>query len=116
MTPSTAASTTGRYSGRQPAITLLTATFSTVAGAHLGGTCPMTSWGSRRAPASMRSTRSRVGGTMGNPSLSFRSRNQSLAASRESSTSMTSETSVTPEPGFACDVWAAIRERSADGP
>ena len=45
--PSTAAMTTGRYSGRQPAITQLTAIFSIVAGAHLGGTWPMISRGSR---------------------------------------------------------------------
>ena len=92
MMPSTAAVTAGRYSGRQPAITLLTAIFSIVAGAHLGGTCPMISWGSRWVPVSMRSTRSRVGGTMGRPSLSLRSQNQSLTASSESSTSMISET------------------------
>jgi hypothetical protein len=36
---STAASTTGMYSGRQPAITALIATFSTVQGARSGGTC-----------------------------------------------------------------------------
>src|SRR6266550_2257766 len=85
---STAAMTTGRYSGRQPAITALIAIFSTVAGAHSGGIEPITSCGSRLVPSSILSTRSAVGGTMGNPSLSFSRQNQSLTASRLSSTSM----------------------------
>ena len=66
-------STTGRYSGRQPASTALIATFSTVAGAMFGGTTATTSCGSRRVPVSMRSTRSGVGGTTGSPSLQLRS-------------------------------------------
>ena len=52
----------------QPAITALIAIFSTVAGASAGGTRPITSCGSRAVPSSMRSTRSSVGGTSGNPS------------------------------------------------
>ena len=46
-TASTALKTTGRYSGRHPAMTALIATFSTVAGARLGGTVATTSSGSR---------------------------------------------------------------------
>ncbi len=65
---STAASTTGRYSGRQPAITALTATFSTVQSTRSGGTTATTSSGALDVPASMASTRSGVGGTTGNPS------------------------------------------------
>src|SRR5436853_6247373 len=80
--------TTGRYSGRQPAITALIAIFSIVAGAHLGGMTPITSSGSRLVPSSILPTRSGVGGTIGKPSLSFSLQNQSLAASKLSSTSM----------------------------
>src|SRR4051794_29619763 len=67
-TASTAASTTGKYSGLQPAITALIATFSTVSTPELGGQMPTTSFGSRLVPASMRSTRCCVGGTTGSPS------------------------------------------------
>src|SRR5262245_12647828 len=83
--------TTGKYSGRQPAMTALMAIFSIVAGAHLGGIGPMTSCGSRFVPPSIFSTRSGVGGTIGNPSLNFSRQNQSLAASQLSSTSMIGE-------------------------
>src|SRR5207237_6350568 len=68
-TASTAAITTGRYSGRQPAITALTATFSTVAPPMFGGTTATTSCAPRRVPPSMRTTRSGVGGTTGSPSV-----------------------------------------------
>ena len=66
---STAATTTGRWSGRQPAMTALMATFSTVAGARSGGMTATVSWGSRAMPSSIRSTRSGVGGTTGRPSV-----------------------------------------------
>ena len=66
---STAASTTGRYSGWQPAITALIATFSTVHSTRSGGTTATTSSGSRVVPVSMRATRSWVGGTTGRPSV-----------------------------------------------
>src|SRR5688572_11211525 len=82
---------TGKYSGKQPAITALTAIFSIEHGAHLGGIGPMISCGSRLVPASIRSTRSGVGGTIGKPSLSFWLQNQSLTASQLSSTSMRGE-------------------------
>src|SRR5258706_8896064 len=49
---STAASTTGRYSGRHPAITALIAIFSTVAGTRSGGTIATISSGARRVPSS----------------------------------------------------------------
>src|SRR6185295_11718367 len=79
---------TGRYSGRQPAITALTAIFSIVHGAHFGGIGPITSCGSRAIAPSIFSTRAAVGGTMGKPSLSFSFKNQSLTASQLSSTSI----------------------------
>jgi hypothetical protein len=53
----------------QPAITALTAIFSTVASPATGGTWPRDSSGRRSVPASIRSTRSRVGGTTGRPSV-----------------------------------------------
>ena len=78
---STAASTTGRYSGRQPAITALTATFSTVHGTRSGGTTATGSSGSRSVPSSMRSTRAGVGGTTGRPSVQPRSYMASISSS-----------------------------------
>ena len=70
---STDASTTGKYSGLQPASTALIATFSTLHGTLSGGTLPIISAASRCAPRSMRSTRIAVGGTTGRPSLQPRS-------------------------------------------
>src|ERR1044071_4793232 len=61
----TAASTTGRYSGKQPAMTALIATFSTVTGTRSGGTTATTSSGARLVPSRMRSTRAGVGGPAG---------------------------------------------------
>src|SRR5262245_42890669 len=79
---------TGRYSGKQPAMTALIAIFSIEQGAHFGGIVPITSAGSRRVAVSILSTRSTVGGTIGKPSLSFSLQNQSLTASQLFSTSM----------------------------
>src|SRR5262245_47162740 len=62
---STAAIITGRYSGTQPAITALIAIFSIEHGAHFGGIGPITSSGWREVAASILSTRSTVGGTIG---------------------------------------------------
>ena len=62
---STAVSTTGRYSGLQPASTALMATFSTVHSTRSGGTTATTSSGARVVPASMRSTRAGVGAMTG---------------------------------------------------
>ena len=69
---STPAITTGRYSGRQPAITALTAIFSTVARPKLGGTRATSSSAARPAAATAAATRSRVGGTTGSPSVTPR--------------------------------------------
>ena len=84
-TASTAAITHGRCSGRHPAITALTATFSTVTSTRSGGTTATTSWGERVVPVSIRSTRSSVGGTTGRPSLKPRSNIASMSSSRSAS-------------------------------
>ena len=64
---------TGKNSGRAPAITALTATFSTVYShrPRLGVGCmrPTTSSGRRRVPASIAATRCSVGSTMGRKSV-----------------------------------------------
>ncbi len=86
-TASSAASTTGMASGRQPAITALTATFSTVASAQRGGTWPITSAAGRPAPAIMARTLSSVGGTMGSPSVQPRSWKASHTSSAEAKVS-----------------------------
>ncbi len=78
---STAASTTGRYSGLQPAITALIATCSTVTGTSAGGTTATTSCGSRLVPSSIRRTRASVGGTTGRPSVQPRSNMASASSS-----------------------------------
>ena len=70
---SMAASNMGNCSGRQPAITALIATFSTVATPKPGSITISTSWGLRLVPASIRSTSSGVGGITGMPSLQSRS-------------------------------------------
>ena len=70
---SSAASTTGKCSGRQPPITALMASFSTVAGPPLGGTGPEALLRvAARRPRSCASTRRRVGSTTGSPSVQFR--------------------------------------------
>ena len=78
---STTARTTGMYSGLQPAITALIATFSTVHGALFGGIAPITSCASRLVPPSIRSTRTGVGGTTGSPSLQPREKHSSCSSS-----------------------------------
>ncbi len=78
---SKAPSTTGRYSGRQPAITALIATFSTVQSTRFGGIFPITSCHGRKVPPSMRKMRSSVGGTTGKPSLQPRSYATSMGSS-----------------------------------
>ena len=62
------ASSTGRYSGRQPAITPLTATDHTVAARLSGRRGPKLCSASRSVKARNASTASIVGGTMGSPS------------------------------------------------
>src|SRR6266851_3533651 len=74
---STPAITTGRYSGRQPAMTALIAIFSTVARPKLGGTSATRSAASRPDPPIMAVTRSRVGGMTGRPSVTPRSKSVS---------------------------------------
>src|SRR5215510_10904074 len=63
---------TGRYSGRAPAMTAFTATFSTVNSQYsrpeVGRRRPTTSSGGRLVPVSIRATRSSVGNTMGRKS------------------------------------------------
>ena len=68
-----AARMTGRYSGRAPAMTALTATFSTVNSQNsrnaVGRRRPTTSSRARLVPASIASTRSSVGSTIGRKSV-----------------------------------------------
>jgi hypothetical protein len=68
-----AARMTGRYSGRAPAMTALTATFSTVNSQNsrnaVGRRRPTTSSHPRLVPASIASTRSWVGSTIGRKSV-----------------------------------------------
>jgi len=70
---SMAASTTGKYSGRQPAITALAAIFSIVASPWRGGRMPTISRGSRAVCFRKSCTRVSVGGTIGSPSVQPRS-------------------------------------------
>ena len=78
---SRAANITGMYSGLQPAMTELMATFSIVHSVRLGGMRPTTSLGFRRVPESIRMILSPVGGTMGKPSLHPRSKACSIGSS-----------------------------------
>ena len=65
----TQATTTGKYSGRQPAITALMATFSMVTSELEGCAMPRDSDGSSPQGPSMRCTASSVAGTTGIPSV-----------------------------------------------
>ena len=87
---STAASTTGKYSGRQPAMTAFAAVFSTVASPRRGSTSPSTSDGARVVNAHMASTRASVGGMIGRPSVQPRASNSTLASSTGSIARITS--------------------------
>ncbi len=64
----TAAIRSGRCSGPQPAITALTASFSTVATPKPGSSVAITSAGLAWADRSIAATARSVGGTSGNPS------------------------------------------------
>src|SRR5712692_435796 len=64
---------TGRYSGRQPAITALAAMRSTVASPCRGGSTPRTSRGSRSVQRRNSRTAASVGGTIASPSVQTRS-------------------------------------------
>ena len=74
-----AATTTGKYAGRQPARTAQAATRSSVASPIDGGTNPRDTEPS--APPSIASTRSGVGGTTGRPSVQPRSNISSISSS-----------------------------------
>ncbi len=67
--PLTAAMTSGKYSGKQPAITALAAIFSTVATPFNGGITPSAKSLSNPPAAIISSTAARVGGSTGSPSL-----------------------------------------------
>ena len=82
---SSAAITTGRCSGSHPAITALTATFSTMHSTRLGGITATRSDGSRVVPSSIRSTLASVGGTTGRPSDQPRSHIASQVSSNAAS-------------------------------
>jgi hypothetical protein len=74
---STAASTTGKYDARQPAITALTAIFSTVAGRMRGGMMPTMSSALPGTVARNASTLAISGGVIGKPSVQPLSKNSS---------------------------------------
>src|SRR5581483_6004616 len=88
---SSAATRTGIMTGVAPAITALTATFSTVASAQSGGILPTTWSGGSAIPPSIARTRGSVGGTIGRPSVQPRSRKWASTASSESGSSSTSD-------------------------
>ena len=69
MAALTPATTTGKCSGLQPAITALMASFSSVARELRGCITPSECWGSASMAASMSRTASSVGGTTGSPSV-----------------------------------------------
>src|SRR5690606_21220958 len=86
----TAASTTGRYSGRQPAITAFAATFSTVATPFSGSRAPRLAVCGSGTQESISSTRPIVGGTIGSPSVQPRRRKSRFTSSVASSPRTTS--------------------------
>jgi len=96
---STAATMIGNAAGSQPAITALTASFSSVACRQSGGMTPSTRAPSR--PPSMAATRSGVGGMMGSPSHHARSVKAARRATGSSSRVM-SATSGIVVAGAAC--------------
>ncbi|MNC85225.1 hypothetical protein D3C83_08150 [compost metagenome] len=65
----TAAATTGMYSGLQPAITALIATFSAVTATLREGIAAITASGSRATASSISATSAREAGTTGSPSV-----------------------------------------------
>ena len=88
--PSAAATTTGRYSGRHPAMTAFTATCPAVMVSRRGSMTPTVSSASSPAAARAASTRSDRGGTTGRPSVRPSSKKRSMAA-QASSASMRPE-------------------------
>ena len=67
--PLTAAMTSGKYSGKQPAMTALAAIFSMVAMPFNGGITPSATIFANPPAAIIASTAARVGGNTGSPSL-----------------------------------------------
>src|SRR2546430_385693 len=92
--PSTAATTTGMYSGLQPAITALMATFSAVIDTARCSTKAICCLGSSRAASSILATFGAVGGTTGRPSVQPCWKQNSIASSSEPSTAWRFEVSV----------------------
>jgi hypothetical protein len=72
--------TTGRYSARQPAITVAMATFSAVIRRRRTGSMPTTVSGARPAVSRKRPTIVSVGGTIGSPSVQPLRWNSSFAS------------------------------------
>ena len=91
MPPAIIARITGRYSGLAPAITALTATFSTVNPQNsrkaVGRMRPTTSSGAWLVPASIACTRSSVGSTIGRKSVQRSSANRARRLSSVSASS-----------------------------
>jgi hypothetical protein len=71
----------GKQTGSQPAMTALTASFSTLASRQSGGMRPSTRAGSSPPAATIARTRSGVGGTMGSPSHQSRLTNSAKTSS-----------------------------------
>src|SRR5256885_10934 len=78
--PSIAATTTGMYSGLQPAITALMATFSAVTETERWAMNPTSCLPSSRAASSIAPTRSSVGGMTGRPSVHPCAKQNSMAS------------------------------------
>ena len=74
--PRSAARTSGKYSGKQPAITALAAIFSTVATPFNGGMTPTGASAFMPLAANIFSTAANVGGKTGKPSVQPRSKKQ----------------------------------------
>src|SRR3984893_12188918 len=91
---SSAAPTTGKYSGRQPAMTALIAACHAVTARSRTGSWSSTASGPHGPPASIRSTSAAVGGTTGRPSVQPWAK-QASTACQGSSTS---------RPGYASSV------------
>src|SRR5437773_637320 len=104
---STAAATTGNARGSQPAITALTASFSSVTCRHRGGITPRLLAPSR--PPSIALTRSSVGAMIGRPSAQLRAVNASRMATGSSPTVIGSVVAGSARPAWAAAVAAVAR-------
>ena len=114
MTPvAPSARITGKYSGRAPAMTAFTATFSTVYSQYsrkwVERMRPTTSSGLRRVAASIAATRSSVGSTIGSLSVQLLSRKRRWSSSSVSgSTSLGVERSNSTGPrSFSSNGWVS---------